>query len=155
MFTFHLSQSIIREVQEQGLQQQLHTDEVFRNNIRMIAALAFESMADILQSFDNLPRHCVGNEHVILDYFETNYIREFPRGGRRDPRFPHNLWNIHRRVVLVVLRTNNMLEGWHKSFNASISIAHPTIWKFISILRHDAGRDSTSTRCMIYRWKCT
>ena len=99
---FHLSQSIFRNVQQQGLQQQYYTDQVFRNNVRMIAALAFVPMADILQSFDDLSRQCVGNEQVILDYFETNYIGEFRRGRRRDPRFPHNLWNIHRRVVEVV-----------------------------------------------------
>ena len=34
-------------------QKQQHTDEVFRNNIRMIAALAFVPMADILQLFDD------------------------------------------------------------------------------------------------------
>ena len=87
---FHLSQSIFRNVQQQGLQQQYYTDQVFRNNVRMIAALAFVPMADILQSFDDLST-MGGNEQVILDYFETNYIREFRRGRRRDPRFPHNL----------------------------------------------------------------
>ena len=70
----------------------------------MIAALAFVPMADLSQQ-------CVGNEQVILDYFETNYIGEFRRGRRRDPRFPHNLWNIHRRVVLVLPRTNKHVGG--------------------------------------------
>ena len=78
-------------------------------------------MADILQSFDGLTQHCLGYEQVTLDYFETNYIGEFRRGRRGDPRFPHNLWNIHPRVVLELSRTNDMLEGRHKTFNAFIS----------------------------------
>ena len=56
---FHQSQSIFRNVQQQGLQQQYYTDQIFRNNVRMIAALAFVPMADILQSFDDLCQQCV------------------------------------------------------------------------------------------------
>ena len=105
----------------------------------MIGALAFVPIADIIQTFNDLSQHCVGNEHGILDYFETNYIGELRRGGRRAPRFPHVLWNIHRRVAHDLPRTNNLLEGWHKQFNSSMMIAHPTIWKFIKVIKKEAG----------------
>ena len=49
-------------VQNEGLQQQFINDRVFRSNILMIAALAFVPIADIVQSFDDLCMHCVGNE---------------------------------------------------------------------------------------------
>ena len=93
----------------------------------MIGALAFVPLADILQSFNVLSQHCVGNEQGILDYFETNYIGEVRRGRRRPPMFPHTLWNIHRRVVNDLPRTNNLLEGRHRQFNQCVTIAHPTI----------------------------
>ena len=105
----------------------------------MIAALAFVPMADIIQSFNALSQHCVGNEQGILDYFETNYIGEVRRGRRRTPMFPHTLWNIHRRVVNDLPRTNNMLEGWHRQFSQCVMIAHPTVWKLIKALRRDAA----------------
>ena len=104
----------------------------------MIGALAFVPLADILQSFNVLSQHCVGNEQGILDYFKTNYKGEVRRGRRRPPMFPHTLWNIHRRVVNDLPRTNNLLEGWHGQFNQCVTIAHPTIWKLIKALRRDA-----------------
>ena len=136
---FHLSKSIFRHVQANGLQLQYSNDAVFRENIRMIPALAFVPIADTQQSFNALAQHCVGNEQGILDYFETNYIGEFRRGRWRDPLFPHVLWNIHHRVTSDLPRTNNALEGWHRQFNDSISVAHPTIWTFIKVLRREAA----------------
>ena len=105
----------------------------------MIAALAFVPIADILQSFDDLCLHCVGNEQPFLYYLGISYVGEFRRGMRRVPMFPHVLWNIHRRVVSDLPRTNNILEDWHKAFNKCISAPHPTIWKFINNLRKDAA----------------
>ena len=64
---FHLTKSIYRHVQANGLQQQYLNDNLFRTNIRMIGALAFVPLADILQSFNVLSQHCVGNEQGILD----------------------------------------------------------------------------------------
>ena len=136
---FHLCKSIFRRVQAHGFQQEYLDDDNFRTNIRMIAALAFVPTADIIQLFDVLAQHCVGNEQPILDYFENNYTGEFRRGRRRAPRFPHVLWNIHRRVMQDLPRTNNLLEGWHRQFNDMMMIAHPTIWKFIKVIQKDAG----------------
>ena len=136
---FHLSQSVFRNVQVHGLQEEYLNNGEFRMNIRMMISLAFVPRDDVIQSFEALSEHCIGNEQVILDYFETNYIGEFRRGRRRDPLFPHVLWNIHRRVIDDLPRTTNMLEGWHKQFATSVSCAHPTIWKFVKVLRKDAG----------------
>ena len=136
---FHLTQSIYRHAQANGLQQQYLNDNLFRTNIRMIGALAVVPIADIIQSINALVQHCVGNEQVILDYFETNYIGEVHRGRRRPPMFPHTLWNIRRRVVNDLPRTNNMLEGWHRQFSQCVMIAHPTVWKLIKALRRDAA----------------
>ena len=49
------------------------------------------------------------------------------------------MWKIHRRVMQDLPRTNNLLEGWHRQFNDSMMIAHPTIWKFIKVIQKDAG----------------
>ena len=88
---FHLCKSIYRHVQSTGLQEQYLVDEVFRTNIRMIAALAFVPLGDIITAFEELSQHCEGNEDHILDYFEVNYIGELRRGRRRNPLFAHTL----------------------------------------------------------------
>ena len=77
----------------------------------MIVALAFVPTDDIQDSFDALSDHCDGEETVILDYFETNYIGEVRRGRRRAPLFSHEMWNVYRRVEDDHPRTNNLLEG--------------------------------------------
>jgi len=88
---FHLCKSVFRHVQSNGLQEEYMTDEEFRTNIRMISALALVELPDVVTAFEALSNHCQGNEHTILDYFETNYIGELRRGRRRRPRFPHAL----------------------------------------------------------------
>ena len=149
---FHLSQSNFREVRGQGLQQQFHTDEVFQ---MMIAALAFVSMDGhfTVVRLTSLNIAWETNKFWILlkQIISANFDED--GGGTQGS---HTIYGIFIGALYwIFLEQTNMLEGWHKSFNASVSIAHPTIWRFISILRHDAGRDSTITSCMIYRWKCT
>ena len=34
-------------------------------------------------------------------------------------------------------RTNNRIEGWHRSFNAQVSSYHPTFWKFRDKLKRE------------------
>ena len=136
---FHLCQSVYRRVQAEGLQEQYMEDEEFRENIRMIPAIAFVPIGDIVTAFEELSQHCAGHEEVILDYFEENYIGAQRRGRRRNPLFSHELWNVNRRVEANLPRTNNMLEGWHRHFNRCFPAAHPTIWKFINVLKNDAS----------------
>ena len=34
-------------------------------------------------------------------------------------------------------RTNNNVEGWHRSFQSHISSCHPMFWKFLNILHNE------------------
>ena len=36
-------------------------------------------------------------------------------------------------------RTNNSIEGWHRSFNAQVSSYHPTLWKFLDNLKREVS----------------
>ena len=67
------------------------TDDEFKTNIRMIAALAFVPTDDIYEAFDTLSDQCLGNEAFVIDYFEINYIGKLRRGRRRAPRFAHEV----------------------------------------------------------------
>lgn len=34
-------------------------------------------------------------------------------------------------------RTNNSVEGWHRSFQGHLSSCHPNFWKFINVLKKE------------------
>ena len=96
---FHLSKSIYRKVQSEGLAESYMNDEEFRQNIRMLSALSFVPVDDTIVAFEQLGNHCGDTEQIILDYFETNYIGELRRGRRLPPRFQHAMWNMNIRVL--------------------------------------------------------
>ena len=57
----------------------------------------------------------------MMDYFEDTFIgRPTRRNGRRAPQFPISLWNVHDRVEEGLPRTNNTVEGWHRSFQSNV-----------------------------------
>ena len=86
---FHLSQFIFRKVQELGLLTTYIADIDFCTNIRMIAAISFVPVEDVIQAFEELCLHSGDVEQEVLDYFEINYIGELQRGRHLVPRFPH------------------------------------------------------------------
>ena len=68
---FHLAKNVFRRVQDIGLQQHYLTDPLSRGNNRMIPAISFVPVHDIILAFDELWGI---DEQPVLDYFETNYI---------------------------------------------------------------------------------
>ena len=62
-------------------------DDISRENIRVIGAIAFVPLPDIIMAFGALCVHCGanGNERVILRYFERNYIGDLRAGVRAVP----------------------------------------------------------------------
>ena len=84
---FHLSQNIYRKVQENHLSILYQDDDIFRENIRMIGAIAFVPFPDIIMAIGALCVHygANGNERVILRYFERNYISDLSAGVRAVP----------------------------------------------------------------------
>jgi hypothetical protein len=132
---FHLSSNVYKHVQHNGLVQQYNHDAVFRQNIRMLPALAFVPEDDVVNAFDEIVLHCGPAEQPILDYFEHTYVGQVRAGVRQEPLFPIELWNVSDRMEDDLPRTNNSLEGWHHAFSSSINERHPNIWKFIKILK--------------------
>ena len=65
----------------------------------MIPTFSFVRVQDVILAFDELCNRGGIDEQPVLDYFETNYIGELRRGQRLLPLFPHELRNIHNRVL--------------------------------------------------------
>ena len=78
--------------------------------------------------------------------FIYRYAGRFKRNAARcPPVFPINLWNMFHRTDAELPRTNNSIEGWHRSFNAQVSSYHPTFWKSLDNL----NREESLTRAQI------
>ena len=96
-------------------------------------------LQDVVIAFVTLCINCDtnGNEQVILQYFERNYMGNLRAGVRMAPSFPHELWNAHDWVMNGLPRTTNAVEGWHHSFKRSVGKCHAKIWKFIDCLKRE------------------
>ena len=91
----------------------------------MVCALAFVPYNDVINSFVTLCQEIRNNFNAdaddLLEYFEDTYIGRFRQNApRRNPLFNINLWNIHR-TDQELPRTNNSVEGWHRSFQGHLS----------------------------------
>ena len=45
----------------------------------------------------------------------------------------------HHEVTQGMPRTNNSVEAWHRSYNATVGYQHPNIWRFIDALKREQG----------------
>ncbi|CAJ0959347.1 unnamed protein product [Ranitomeya imitator] len=135
---FHLSQSVWRKVQNEGLKMQYQGDHEFAHWIRMIPALAFLPPQNVVQSFEELvedpdfPQEAI----AIANYFEDSYIGQMNRRGRQAPLFPVQFWNVYERTLNDQQRTNNDVEGWHRSFRETCGTLFQNIYHFINCLKH-------------------
>ena len=128
-----------KRIQRSGLQQRYIDDAKFTNTLRMIAALAFVPPDEVKAYFEqycDYARNFHNNDcDPIIDYFEDTYIGRFRRNApRRAPLFAQALWNMFHRTFNETARTNNSIEGWHRSFQDTVGASHPSFWKFMEKL---------------------
>ena len=72
---FHFSQCLFQSIQSNGLQQLHESDAGFALKMRMIATIAFVSVADVVTSFEHLINNTEFPEaQSVLDYFEDTWI---------------------------------------------------------------------------------
>ena len=75
------------KVQSNGHQQEYQINVDPSLKIRMLAALAFVPVDDIVASFEHLADSMPDEAQPITDYFEDTYIGRRQRRGRRQPPF--------------------------------------------------------------------
>ena len=71
---YHLAQSIYRRIQVTGLQQCYQEDPEFALTFRIIPALAFVPLPNLIKVFENLQDLASHDAQEIMDYFEDTYI---------------------------------------------------------------------------------
>ncbi|XP_050516377.1 uncharacterized protein LOC126891239 [Diabrotica virgifera virgifera] len=141
---FHLSQNLQRHMAQLGLRSQYNNEADFAVHVKMILSLAFVPIDRIDDALDHLYATLPLEIQKLLNYFEDNYVGRPNRrgGGRRQPLFPPEIWNLYQRVRDGVDRTNNHAEAANRRIQNELGMDHPTIWKFIDALKKiQAGRD--------------
>lgn len=144
---FHFSQCIWRKIQENGDIRNRYEDVEdpnFSLCVRELAALAFVPPADVIRCFEELKEFQFFRENEfllrpLLDYFEDTWIGR-PTGAnniRRNPLFSIQLWNCFQATLEGLPKTNNSVEGWHRSFASLLQAHHPSLWKFIDGLKKE------------------
>ena len=81
---FHLTQSVLRKVNEVGLKVAYETRDDVRGSIRSSSALAHVPLDDVVESFELLADAVTDAEHMdeVLTYFEHTHIRGRRQRGR-------------------------------------------------------------------------
>ncbi|CAK8689672.1 unnamed protein product [Clavelina lepadiformis] len=139
---FHLTQSVLRKVNEIGMKCDYESDNELRTAVRCLPALAMVPSSDVVESFlilaDSMPDHEKMPE--LLSYFEHTYIRGRRRPGRGENYgsaiFPIESWNHYEAGAGCIARTN-AVEGWHFGLQALFQCHHPTLWTFIQGIEKD------------------
>ena len=118
----------------------------FWTRVKCLAALAFIPVSDLVAVYEALSTTFLADEISILHYFESTWIGMGVGAGgpRRDPAFPHQMWNVLNRHHQGSTRTTNALEAFHHSFNALISCQHPSIWTLLDSLKRRGDTERTN-----------
>lgn len=131
---FHLCQSVFRQIQAHGLQNQYNAeDRQVKTAAEMLCALAFVPLPHVDRVFADLRQQIPENFVPIYEYFEKNYVRGHIgiNGRPLPPRYPPYLWNVYQAVVDGDSRTNNISEGWHNRFQQLVMKNHPNFYTFL------------------------
>jgi hypothetical protein len=115
----------------------------FALHIRQLMALAFIPPDDVIAAFEELVDSEFFQQNAqdlqeLMNYFEDTWIgRPARRGGRSNPLFAIEIWNVHNSALQDLPKTNNSVEGWHRAFSQLLGASHPTIWRFIDSLKKE------------------
>ncbi|CAF0853998.1 unnamed protein product [Brachionus calyciflorus] len=100
-------------------------------NIIEYKYLAFLPPKSVIFGFDSIRSIAPAEFNPILEYFKKYYIGlPLPndKSKRNMPNFPIKMWNVYKRVIKDLVRTNKNIEAWHKALAQDIE-NHPTLIK--------------------------
>ncbi|RNA44359.1 hypothetical protein BpHYR1_051270 [Brachionus plicatilis] len=109
--------NLFKRVQDRHLND-FYSDESFRESFKMVQALAFVPVNDVVQAYKIIEGQSNEKFKLILSYFEKCYIgrlKENSKSIRVVPRFPIPSWNLHERILSNLPRTTNSVEAWQSA----------------------------------------
>lgn len=141
---FHVNQALYRKVVAFNFKTLYDTNVEFAQKIKLLAALAFVKADEVVQIFNRISDEVFGEDEDLQDFlfsFETEFVARYDRKRiARDPQFPIKFWNQFDACRSNLPRTNNNVEGWHRSFNELVRQKHPSFWELIRCLKVEQSR---------------
>ena len=143
---FHLSQAVIRKVNELGLKKTFNDDVDFSLHIRMLLALAYLPTDDVPAALEIVRSSMPAIGIPILQYFDSTYVTGMaPRvtgynANRRRALFPPSLWNVSERFLSDLPTTTNHVEAWHHRLQPLIVINHPALYTCLHKIKQEQRR---------------
>jgi len=143
---FHLTQCVVRKVNEIGMKSSYENDDAIRASVRCLSALAFVPIPDVADAFDILAEDMPAHDHMneLVSFFEHTYIRGRRLRGRNanfgPALFSIETWNQRDSALDGIARTTNSVEGWHHGLQSLFHCHHPTVWTFLEGLKQDMSK---------------
>ncbi|KAG0441211.1 hypothetical protein DMUE_1221 [Dictyocoela muelleri] len=108
----------------------------------MIIALLFVPLENLLDEFRKLDLYMKNNKSIhniqaFCDYFKESYGKHIFKLNSIFSILSQHFWSVHKRVINDLRKTNNVLEGWNRSLNASIYQQNPSIYRTGIILKKE------------------
>lgn len=146
---FHLTQAVLRKVNEVGLKNAYEVDDAVRGYVRCLAALAYVPPDDVVEAFELLVEAMPPDiDHLdeLTTYFEHTYIRGRRRraDGYGPALFPIDTWNQYAAGIDGIARTTNAVEGWHHGLQGLFHCHHPTLWTFMEGINRDMSKQKAA-----------
>ena len=95
---FHLCKRLDFQVKRLGLMTKYLTDDDFKLCVKMLSALAFVPVSDVVANFESLATTFLNDELPLLGYFESAWNGQSVGGRRLPPMFSHHMWNVLDRA---------------------------------------------------------
>lgn len=107
---FHFNKNIIHQLGQKGLKTRYEKDIEFAHEIRMLMALAYVPVDQVVEAFEYFERNSKtlnpsaqendSNVHDFMKYFVDHYIGRLKRnGGRGKPTFSLDLWKVNESAM--------------------------------------------------------
>ena len=138
---FHFTQCIWRQIQRMGKQVMYRTNVKFQTEVKMVCALAFVPSNRMEYEFANLTNYFLNNnaDECILElifYVEKNFLRNYIYIYQDKSNNDEFIFSIYNNTVNGLPRTQNSIEGWHRSLNARTTSKHQSLFNLFKELQH-------------------
>lgn len=150
---FHLSQSILRKVQQMGFKQRYETDAHFNLCVRMIRSMPFLPVEEVERGWDAFLHSDYCRDPAmdkLAEYYGPTYVyRTDHRGQRKPGLFCVEEWNCFNATLSGQNRTNNASEAFNRRLGSSITEDHPTLWRLLRQLQKELALSRHDLNCAL------
>ena len=137
---FHFSQCIWRWIQRNGGKTLYETNKEVNFCMRLVMALAFVPNNKMKSEYEKLLNYFLNtNANTLVVelclWFDNNFIKNSVYAFERNETI-HYIFSVHHNTIKGLPRTQNCLEGWHRSLNKRFENKAPSFFNFFKELQN-------------------